>query len=107
MFERFLSAYCFIEVENLKEEDNMPKKPKSSQKRDTYNYSLKDGSTTIYIGATNDPERRKSEHKNSGKRFSSMRLQGGAKTKKSALKTEQESLKKYEKSKGKPPKYNK
>ena len=33
------------------------------EKRDTYKYILKDGNKVMYVGITDDPQRRESEHK--------------------------------------------
>ena len=45
---------------------------KKRSKRDTVNYTLRQGRKTVYHGITNNPSRRRSEHKASGKRFTSM-----------------------------------
>jgi predicted GIY-YIG superfamily endonuclease len=31
--------------------------------RDTYKYELKDGKKVVYVGITNDPERREAQHR--------------------------------------------
>lgn len=77
-------------------------------KRDTYNYNLKQGNKVVYKGTTNDPERRKDEHRDSGKKFDSMEIDGRAKTSKNAQKEEARQLEVYRKNhRGNNPKYNK
>ena len=41
---------------------------------DTVTYELKDGYEIVYIGTTNDPERRAREHRLSGKRFTRLEV---------------------------------
>lgn len=43
---------------------------KRRARRDIYLYHLKQGRRIVRTGITNDPERRKREHKSAGKRFS-------------------------------------
>lgn len=43
-----------------------------TKKHDTVLYNLKKGNEVLYIGTTNDPERRAEEHKDVGKNFSHM-----------------------------------
>ena len=79
-----------------------------AKKRDTVTYELKDGNKVVYRGTTNDPEKRESEHKSSGKRFTKMTITSRKMTEEGAKKKEAESLEKYRKSHGgKNPKYNK
>ena len=40
--------------------------------RTTHNYTLRQGRIVVGYGITNDPARRRKEHKRSGKRFTSM-----------------------------------
>ncbi len=42
-------------------------------KRDTYKYELKDGNKVLYVGITNDPERRAQEHQQN-KEFGHMKI---------------------------------
>ncbi len=80
---------------------------KKQKNRDTYRYKLKKGNEILYIGITDDPKRRESEHKSEGKKFAKMEKAGPAVTRESAFKWESESIKKYKKSHGgKSPKYN-
>jgi len=80
---------------------------KKQKDRDTCRYKLKKGNQIVYIGITDDPKRRESEHKSEGKQFSKMEKVGTAVTRESALKWESESIKKYKKNHGgKSPKYN-
>ena len=77
------------------------------KKKDSVVYNLMKDGKKVYTGVTNDPKRRASEHKCSGKDFDKMVVDSNPMTKKSAHKKEVEAVKKYEKSKGDKPKYNK
>lgn len=77
------------------------------KKRDCYRYKLKKGRETVYIGISDDPERRKGQHKQDGKNFNKMSIEGPAVTKETAEKWEEEELKKYRKNHGgRNPRYN-
>jgi predicted GIY-YIG superfamily endonuclease len=78
-----------------------------SAKRDTYRYKLKDGNRVVYIGITNEPERRVREHDSDGHKFCKMEIVGPKVSEDTAKKWEEESIEKYRKSTGKKPKYNK
>jgi predicted GIY-YIG superfamily endonuclease len=83
--------------------DNLVKK---RAKRNTYPYVLKDRKKVVYIGITKNPERREQEHREEGKKFSSMNLDFPC-SEKTALEREQEKIESYKRShKGKKPKYN-
>ncbi|MBC6414513.1 MAG: GIY-YIG nuclease family protein [Chromatiales bacterium] len=76
--------------------------------RDTIVYELKKGNEIVYIGTTNDPERRKREHETEGKVFDSMNLVSGPVTEDEAKRIEKELLAEYrQRHNGKNPKYNK
>jgi predicted GIY-YIG superfamily endonuclease len=75
-------------------------------KRDTYNYTLRDGRKVVYYGVTNDPDRRLRQHVNSGKRFTSMCL-GIKVTKNTAEAREQRRITNYRYKNRKNPRYNK
>jgi len=77
------------------------------EKRDTVTYELKQGNTVLYVGTTNDPERREQEHENEGKKFSNMKITSKRMTEKGAKKKEEDRIKTYRRSHGKNPKYNK
>jgi len=79
----------------------------TNAKRNTVTYVLKDDHETIYIGQTNDPERREQEHIADGKKFTKMTITSPKLTEKSAIQKEQEALARYKKNQGKLPKYNK
>lgn len=81
----------------------MPKE----HKRTTHVYELKDGKKKVYVGTSNDPERRAKEHERSGKNFTHMNILSGKKTPENAKKMEKELIGKYGGSKSKTPKYNK
>lgn len=76
-------------------------------KRDTVTYELKQGNKVVYVGTTNDPERRAKEHESMGKKFSKMTITSPKLTQGSARKREAERLATYRKNQGKNPKYNK
>ncbi len=75
--------------------------------RDTYKYELRDQNRVVYIGITNDPDRRE-EDRAEGKRFSHMWLIGNRTTQAAAERWEEERLASYRRShEGKNPRYNK
>jgi len=78
-----------------------------AKKLDTITYELKDGNKVVYVGTTNDPERREQEHKESGKAFGHMNVTSRKMTAQGAKKKEAERLKTYRKNQGKNPKFNK
>ncbi len=77
-------------------------------KKQDYNlYELKNGRETVYRGITNDPERREQEHRDDGKRFTSLNTIGRKVTENTAERLEEKSLETYRKNHGgKNPKYN-
>ena len=78
-----------------------------AQKRDTYLYYLKQVNKIVYIGITNDPDRRKDEHKLDHKKFTKMEVKPIPMTEDGARKKEAEKLATYIKNHGKLPEYNK
>lgn len=78
-----------------------------AKKRKTVTYRLKDGHQTVYIGTTNNPERRQEEHRDAGKRFTRMESTSRRMTEAGATKKEAEQLKNYRSNHGKNPRYNK
>lgn len=75
-------------------------------KRDTYKYELTKGNKVVYVGITNDPERREAEHRND-KDFDKMRIVGNASTQQGASNWETERIQTYMKNhNGKTPQYN-
>jgi len=79
-----------------------------AKKREHYRYELRNRGKIVYIGVTDAPERRKTEHDREGKRFTSMNVITPVVTKDSAKKWEQERIQQYRRNhKGKNPKYNK
>lgn len=77
------------------------------KKQDTVIYELKQGNKVVYVGTTNDPERREQEHKEDGKKFSHMNVTSRRMTEEGAKKKETERIETYRKNQGKNPKYNK
>ena len=79
----------------------------AKKKHDTVTYELKEGNKVVYVGTTNDPERREQEHQESGKNFKKMTITSRRMTEDGAKKKEQERLETYRKNQGENPKYNK
>lgn len=76
------------------------------KKRDTTRYTLRNGQQIVYIGQTNDPERREHEHQQD-KNFGQMRKEGSNVSKETAIEWEQEALERYRRGhNGKSPRYN-
>jgi predicted GIY-YIG superfamily endonuclease len=76
-------------------------------KRDTYNYNLYDGKKKVYVGITDNPDRREQEHIQDNKRFTRMDVQKPAVSRNTALEREQEALERFQRSHGgRTPKYN-
>ena len=77
-----------------------------TKKRDTSRYTLRDGQKKVYIGKTDNPERREAEHRQD-KKFDRMQIEGPRVSDETALQWEKEAIEKYRKGHGgKPPKYN-
>ena len=77
-------------------------------KRDYSRYELFEGRKKVYIGITNDMERRQQEHSDEGKKFDSIRPVGPRVTEDSARKWEQERIEGYRRNHGdRGPRYNK
>lgn len=78
------------------------------QKRNTYNYELKQGHKVVYRGITTNLNRRHNEHKRSGKKFSHMNYYPYPSSKSTACKREKKSIYIFKRShSGRKPKYNK
>jgi len=78
-----------------------------SDNRDTYRYELRDRGKLVYVGITDDPERRAQEHKDDRKRFTSVKVVGPAVTERSAEQWEEQRLQTYrENHGGRNPRYN-
>lgn len=77
------------------------------KKQDTVTYELKQGNKVVYVGTTNDPERREQDHRKDGKQFSHMNVTSRCMTEEGAKKKETERIETYRKNQGKNPKYNK
>ena len=75
--------------------------------QDTVTYELKNGNKVVYVGTTNDPERRVQEHIGDGKKFSHMNVTSRRMTETGAMKKETQRLETYRKNQGANPKYNK
>lgn len=79
-----------------------------SKKESTYLYALQRGGKTKYYGITNNPSRRKSEHKESGKKFTKMKIINKFPSRRAAEVVEGRTIRKYQRIHGgKPPRYNK
>lgn len=75
--------------------------------RDTVTYELKQGNKVVYVGTTNDPERREQEHQMQGKKFGHMKVTSRRMTEGGAKQKEVERLSTYRQNQGKNPIYNK
>ncbi len=79
-----------------------------SQKRDKNKYECYQGNELVYVGITNNIERREAEHRAEGMKFSSMRKVGNITTPQAASDWETERIQTYQKNHGgNTPKYNK
>ncbi|WP_419592785.1 GIY-YIG nuclease family protein, partial [Thiolapillus sp.] len=74
---------------------------------DTVTYELKQGNKVVYVGTTNDPERREQQHREDGKKFGHMNVTSRRMTEDGAKKKETDRLATYRKNQGRNPKYNK
>lgn len=52
--------------------------------RDTYKYELRNGNRVVYVGITNDLDRREAEHRNEGMQFTSINKVGNITTRDAA-----------------------
>ena len=52
--------------------------------RDTYKYELRNGNRIVYVGITNNLERREAEHRNEGMQFTSIAKVGNITTRDAA-----------------------
>jgi len=74
--------------------------------RDTVTYDLKVGHRVVYLGTTDDPDRRAREHLADGKRFTRMTVTSVRLTEESAKAREAEALARYRRGHGgRDPKY--
>ena len=74
--------------------------------RDTYKYLLKDGNKIVYVGITNDLERRETEHRQD-KNFATMEVVGRRCSRESAERWETNRIETYmDNHKGETPKFN-
>ena len=77
-------------------------------KRNTTKYVLKDKNEVVYVGITNDLERRTQEHKAEGMKFTSVTKVGNITTQEGASKWETDRIRTYmQNHNGATPKYNK
>ena len=75
--------------------------------RNTTKYLLTKGNEIVYVGITNDPERREAEHRQD-KNFDKMRIVGAKSTRSGAEQWETNRIETYRGNhKGSTPKYNK
>ena len=78
------------------------------KKINTVTYELKEGNKVVYKGTTKNPESREKQHRQEGKKFSSLEITSRKMTEEGARKKEQKELQTYRKThQGKNPKYNK
>lgn len=77
-------------------------------KRNYTRYELWDGQKKVYIGITNDPDRRIDEHDGDGKRFTRMEIVGPKVKEETARDWEQDALDTYRRGhNGRNPRHNK
>lgn len=75
--------------------------------RNTYKYELRDGNRVVYVGITNDLERREAEHRAEGMDFTSIRKIGNVTTRDAAEQWEADRIATYmDNHSGECPKYN-
>lgn len=79
-----------------------------TKKRDAQTYALYQGNEKVYIGITDDLERREQQHRDGGKKFTRIEPTSRRMTPDSAQKREAEQLETYRRGhKGNNPRYNK
>ena len=79
-----------------------------AKKRDTVTYNLLHQRKVVYKGTTSDPEGREEQHKQEGKRFTSLQVTSRRITEDAAKANEAEGLKQYRQNHGgRNPRYNK
>ena len=71
-----------------------------SSKRDTVTYELKNGNELLYVGTTNDLDRRLAEHKAAGKSFTGHKVTSPKRTEVGAKRKEAERLATYRQNHG-------
>jgi predicted GIY-YIG superfamily endonuclease len=74
--------------------------------RDTRNYTLRHHRRKVYVGISNDPERRIRKHVRDGKKFTSCTVSSAC-SRETAFEREKIAINTYENNKGKKPGYNK
>ena len=76
-------------------------------RRDTKRYKLVNDGKVVYYGISDDPERRREEHKDEGKQFDRMDLIKPPVTRRSAERWEEERLEAFRRThRGRNPRYN-
>lgn len=79
-----------------------------AQDRDTSKYVLRQGNKIVYVGITNDLDRRTKEHENEGMKFTAVDKIGRQTTREAAEKWESGRIHQYQENHGgATPKYNK
>ena len=79
-----------------------------AQDRDTSKYVLRQGNKIVYVGITNDLDRRTTEHENEGMKFTAVDKIGRQTTREAAEKWETDRIHQYQANHGgATPKYNK
>lgn len=74
-------------------------------KRDTFTYTMRSGNRINKFGVTNNPGRRERENRNAGVP-GQMRIEGSARTRRSAFNWEHNKLVDYQQRNGRLPRYN-
>jgi len=79
-----------------------------SKGKNTVTYNLRQGKQVVYKGTTNKPEKRAEEHRDDGKKFTSLQVTSRRMTDEGAKRKEENELAQYRRNHdGKNPKYNK
>ncbi len=79
----------------------------SRRSRTVSPYTLRQGNKIVYVGITKDPETREQQHRDEGKRFGKLRVEGPKRTSDSAAKWEEQKLAGYRATHGgRNPKHN-
>ena len=77
-----------------------------SKPRNTRTYALYDGREKVYIGETNNLDRRTRQHEAGGVKFTRIEPTSRAMTKDGAMRKEADQLKGYQRGHGRLPRYN-
>ena len=78
-----------------------------ASRRNTHRYTLRDRGKVVYFGITNDLELREAQHRDEGKRFTTIRPEGPRVKRETAEKWEEDRLARFRSThRGRNPRYN-